>query len=379
MKREQKAVLIVAEWADPRFQRGVAHYAKQAGWHLSLDFIYSNELPWGWRGDGCIAMLGRPEFGEFIRSLDVPIVDVTHQTSSDAPRIHEDDHAIGTLAAEYFLKLGFKHFACYSTDTFEVSKVRRDSFTAEIAKAGHTVSFMEWDRYAKQKGRDWGQRTAWLTRELAALQKPAAVFCIDDRMAVSVIDSCRESDIRMPDEVAVLGVGNLEIACECSAVSLSSIRIDFEALGFQAAELLDGIMSGERPPTEPLLLPPLGVEERRSTYTMALDDPAGREALRFMMDNFAASIGVQDALKASGLTRRQLTYITRKELGIAPAKLLEDIRTKKACELLRTTNFPVKRVAYETGLGTALRLQRIFRRRFQTTPTAWRKGERGRG
>ena len=39
------------------------------------------------------------------------------------------------------------------------------------------------------------------------------------------------------------------------------------------------------------------------------------------------------------------------------------------CELLNTTSYPVKRIAHETGLGTPLRLQRIFRKRFNTTPT----------
>jgi len=73
---------------------------------------------------------------------------------------------------------------------------------------------------------------------------------------------------------------------------------------------------------------------------------------------------------------RERNFVTaiEKELGVTPAKLLEDMRIKKACELLEITNYPVKRVAYECGLGNALRLQRIFRKRFQTTPTEWRRG-----
>jgi len=375
MKKHQKAILIVTEWADPRFQRGVVRYARRSGWHLSLDFIYSNEIPWGWRGDGCIAMVGRPRLGKFVRSLDVPVVDVTHQNAGAIPRIHEDEHAIGVLAARYLLGLGFKHFACYRTDSLDVSMARRDSFAVEITGSGYPMADLLWDRYNAEQGRDWSRRMDWLSRELKALPKPAAVFCIDDRMAVGLIDACRESGIRVPDEVAVLGVGNLEIACESSPVPLSSIRIDLEAFGYRAAELLDRLLSGEAPPSAPVLLPPEGVEERRSTYTLAVDDPSGRKALRFMLDHFTSPIGVRETCEAGGLTRRQLTYITQKELGIAPARLLEDIRIKKACELLSTTNYPVKRVAHETGLGTPLRLQRIFRKRFETTPTAWRKSQ----
>ena len=371
----QKSILLVAEWADPRFQRGVAQYVKEAGWHLNLDSIYSNILPRGWRGDGCIAMAGREALVEFIQSLKVPVVDVTHQTDSPYPRIHEDDHAIGVHAAEYFLNLGFRNFACYRTDPFAVPTVRSDSFAKVIQEAGYPTQHLLWDRYRRKDGRHWKRRKDWLARELGKLPKPTALFCIDDRMAVSVIETCMECGIRIPDEIAVLGVGNLDIACECAAVSLSSIRIDFEALGFQAAELLGRVMDGETPPAEPILLPPGGIEERRSTYTLALDDPAARKAVRFMLDRYTDPITVADAARAGGLSRRQLTYATSKELNTGPARLLEDIRFKQACELLRTTNFTVERAAYETGLGNALRLQRIFRKRLNTTPSAWRKGK----
>ncbi len=371
---KQKSVLFIAEWVDPRFQRGVAKFAKQAGWHLNLDYIYTNEFPVGWRSDGCIAMAGRPEFTQFIQSLKVPVVDVTHQTAGTFSRIHEDDHTIGILAAEYLLSLGFEHFACYRTDSLDVSTVRSESFSQTVAGAGHETSQLLWDRYDSGKQvRDWPRRMKWLTRKLLALPKPTAIFCIDDRAAVNIIDCCRECDIRIPDEVAVLGVGNLDTACECSVVPISSIRIDFEELGFRAAELLDGIMNGATPPSEPVLMPPGGIEERRSTHTLAANDPAGQKAIRYMLDHYSSPIDVQDVARVSGLTRRQLTYIIQKELNIAPAKLLEDIRIKQACELLITTNYTVQRVAMEAGLGTALRLQRIFRKRFDSSPRSWRK------
>ncbi len=363
----------MAEWADPRFQRGVARYAREAGWHLNLDSIYSNILPRGWRGDGCIAMAGREALIEFIQSLQVPVVDVTHQTDSPYPRIHEDDHAIGVLAAEYLLNLGFRNFACYRTDPFAVSTVRSDSFAEAIQEAGHPTHHLLWDRYRRKDGRHWKRRKDWLARELAKLPKPAALFCIDDRMAVGVIEACMECGIRIPDEIAVLGVGNLEIACECAAVSLSSIRIDFESLGFRAAELLGRVMNGETVVAEPALLPPGGIEERRSTYTLALDDPTASKAVRFMLDHYTDPISVSDAAKAGGLSRRQLTYTTGKELNIGAAKLLEDIRFKHACELLKSTNYTIERVAYEAGLSNALRLQRIFRKRLNTTPSTWRR------
>ena len=371
-----KSVLLVAEGSDPGFHHGVAQYARQAGWHLNIDGVYSDDLLWGWGGDGCIAVVKSDRILSFSESLEIPVVGVTYERPDVFTRIHEDDEAIGKLAADYLLGLGFKHFASYRTGPQDVGEIRESSFVSAVKKAGAQVTPLFWKRPAKPKGKDWAQRNTWLARKLKALSKPAAVFCIDDRMAVTVIEACQDSGIRVPDDIAVLGVGCLEIASACCGVSLSSIRVDFRKLGFQAAELLDRVLDGEKTPTDTVLLAPEGIEERRSTYTLAVDDPAARKAIRFMLDNFTSPIGIPEMLEVAGITRRQLTYITEKELNRTPARLLEDTRIDKACELLETTNFPIKRVAYETGLGNALRLQRIFRKRLQTTPTDWRRGAR---
>jgi LacI family transcriptional regulator len=372
--KKQKSILLITEWADPRFHHGVALYAKEAGWHLTLDYIYSHILPWGWHGDGCIAMAGRPDIMKFVRSLKIPVVDVTHQQKcTHLPRIHEDDQAIGALAADYFLRLGFKNFAWYSTDSFDVSTVRHNSFVARLKEADYTSVPLLWDPKNSKGPGGWAQRKKWLTRELKKLPRPTAVFCIDDRMAINIIDACMDGGISIPNEISVLGVGNLNIACECSGVPLSSIRIDFESFGYQAASMLDKILNRVPIHPAPVLLSPLGIEERRSTYTLAVSDPAGQKALRFMLDHFTSPINIDDIAKAGGITRRQLTYIIHKELNEGPAQLLESIRIKKAFQLLKDSNYTVERVAYETGLGNALRLQRIFRKLYKTSPGRWRK------
>ena len=371
---KQKSVLLLAEWLDPRLERGVARYAKQANWHLNLDFAYSRDLQIeGWQGDGCIAMAGRPAIAEALKKLNAPVVDMTHQTDETYARIHEDDCAIGRMAADYFLKLGFKNFACYKTDNYPVASMRNQSFAARVAEAGHSSTNLLWRYQTRGTLSSWVQHMTWITSQLEKLPKPLAVFCIDDRGALNIIDACSSSRIEIPDAVSVLGVGNLEMACQCAAIPLSSIQIDVEALGFQAAEILDRIMAGETPPSKPILLEPLGVEERQSTHTLAVNDPCGQQVIRFLLDNYRSPIDIQDVARACEITRRQLTYITKKELNTNPAQLLENIRIKKACELLMTTRFKVERVAIEAGLGNALRLQRIFRRRFNTSPAVWRK------
>ena len=362
MAKHQRSILLLTEWADPRFYHGVARYAKHANWHLNLDAVYGRDLPTDWKGDGCIHMVQSKEALDFIESLNVP-----------CPSVGGDAAREGREAADYFIQLGFHHFACYTTErSAPMSQARLGGYADRLEELGFSATTLAWDKTGSEKGAAWDDRKQWLGGELKRLPKPVAIFCVDDRMALSLVEACMDAGIEIPGEVAVLGVGNMELACECSAVPLSSIRTDFEAVGYEAAAQLDRILDGEQVP-QPFILPPAGIEERRSTYTLAVDDPRGRTALRFMLDNFHRPIGVNEIAEAGGLTRWQLTTITRQDLDTTPTRLLEDTRIKKACELLTTTNYPIKRVAYETGLGTALRLQRIFRKRFQTTPSAWRK------
>ena len=363
MKNHQRSILLLTEWADPRFYHGVATYAKQAGWHLNIDYIYTGALPKRWKGDGCVHFVGSQEARDFIDTLDVP-----------HPCIVGDPVGSGTEAADYLSGLGFCHFAFYTSDANGViSMARHEGYSKRLEALGFTATTMAWSKTGSDDDLEWDERKAWLVGELTKLPKPAAVFCTDDRMALRIVEACMASNIDVPGDVAVLGVGNLELACECSAVPISSIRIDFEKMGYESAAQLDRILDGET--GKHIVIHSAGIEERRSTYTLAVEDPAGRRALRFMLDHCHEPIGI-DAIAAAGkMTRWQLSYVTGKELNTTPGKLLTDVRFKKACDLLRTTNYPVKRVAYETGLGTALSLQRLFRNRLKTTPTAWRKAQ----
>ena len=374
MSAKQKTILLITEWGDPRFLRGVAGYARAAGWHLALDCIYGHELPWGWQGDGCLASAGRPDIAEFTQSLGIPVVELYYpQEGRTFPTIHEDNTAIGAMAADYFLNRGFKHFACYRTDTGVFSNDRLDGYRQALGQRGYPVTELLWRGKRTKKAAQWSERKSWLVRELDKLPKPVALFCIDDRMALNVIEACEEGGLSVPHDVSVMGVGNLNLAGECSRVPLSSVCIDFEAFGYRAAELLDGVLDGRAAPEESVLVQPIGIEERRSTDTLALCDPAGQKAVRFMLEHFTEPINSAIAARAAGLTARQLTYITKQEFGIGPAKLLEAIRVRKARQLLLATDYTIEHVASDSGLANRVRLQRIFQRRFKTSPAAWRR------
>lgn len=357
----QRSILLLTEWGDPRFIHGVARYAKQAHWHLNIDYVYGRTLPNTWVGDGCIHLIESKEASAFIAKLNLP-----------TPRVKVDSASNGIQAADYFMGLGFRHFACYSTSYHAgAAPSRVGAYQQRLDDHGFSCTEIHGGRMRVGDEVEWEVRKNELIKELTALPKPTAVFCVDDRMALRIVEACMACDIDIPNEVAVLGVGNLELACECSAVPISSIRINYETLGYTKAAQLDEILDGAA--SEEIIIPSEGIEERQSTHTLAVQSPAGRKAFRFMLDHYNRPISLEEICKAGGITRRQLNNIAQNELNSSPGKILEGLRVKQACELLLYTDYPIKRVAFDSGLGTALRLQRIFRKRFQCTPSVWRK------
>ena len=86
-----------------------------------------------------------------------------------------------------------------------------------------------------------------------------------------MLDACRRIGAAVPDQVAVLSVDNDEYLCGLSLPSLSSIDLNSEQTGYQAAALLDRMMEGKRPARHLPEIAPAGVVVRRSTDVLATD------------------------------------------------------------------------------------------------------------
>ena len=108
----------------------------------------------------------------------------------------------------------------------------------------------------------WEQEQDDVARWLATLPRPLGVLAGNDIRGLQVLDACRRIQLSVPEGVAVLGVDNDEVLCELSDPPLSSIDQDLGRIGYEAAALLDRLMSGETPTAAPILVEPLGIVAR---------------------------------------------------------------------------------------------------------------------
>ncbi len=357
--------------------RGVARFARDHNWHVTFDF--DDPFPKHWKGDGVITLLGlRQDMWRRLRHLRVPIVDLAESRPDIAlPRVTMDNAAIARLAAEFFLDRGYRHFAFVHRWEMGVSRRRRDCFRAALVERGHRCHVLSWQRERQRRPDTREQRHRWLVRRLSAMATPLAVFARDNE-AVEVIEACFAADLAVPDEIAVLGVDNSEMICDCLRVPLSSIDNNLERVGYEGAALLDRLVRGEAAPSSPLYIPPAGIVERRSTDNLAADHPRVQTALRFIRDHSHELISMADLVKHVAMSHSGLEKAFREHYVRAPMEELRHTRLTHAMRLLRETNEKIAAIARLTGFQTSQNLCRTFRHQLGLTPKQYRAARQDR-
>ena len=373
----KRTVLLALTSSHHGFFRGVARYAREHRWHLVADMIYTAKIPVGWRGDGIISFIGyRDDLAEFILSSKLPAVEISMvRNEIPLPRVEGDSDQIGRLAAEHFLERGFRNFAWAPMLDDVLNAERHRGFAGRLARSGcacHPLPPAD-SRHGDPAARDWTARRKVLMQELKRLPKPLAVFGYNDCVAAEIIDACEDAGLLVPEAVAVLGVDNDALICECIPVPLSSVCHDLEGMAYQAAALLDRLMAGRKPPRKTLRIPPKGLVTRRSTDILAVENLQVARALRFIRDRYAnAQLGVDDVVAATDISRRPLEKAFRHELKRSINEEIVRVRMNKVRELLANTDVKVVDIAALCGFSRPNHLFRTFRRLHGTSPKAYR-------
>lgn len=158
---------------------------------------------------------------------------------------------------------------------------------------------------------------------LAALPKPMGILASNDVQGAQVSEYCRQLRLRVPDEIAIVGVDDDDLLCELSRPSLSSVALPGERIGYEAAVLLDKWLLGSSPDESVVVLPPAGVVVRQSSDLLAVPDAHVSAAIRFIHEHADQPIRVPDVLrevpvKSGFRDGRQLSIIYRRETGLTP-------------------------------------------------------------
>lgn len=367
--------------------RGIFEYVRLYGpWGLNIvtGGIHEQKLPdfKFWKGSGVIANSYSREMADAIVAARLPTVifdlndewQETWYALSQACQVQCDSVATGKMAADYLIQKGFSSFAFVGeTNGINWSRWRKDAFIQRLAEAGFSCHICPDPCLGK---RAWELERKAVIRWLRKLPKPIAIFAAHDARGRQLLDACLAADIRVPYEAAVLSVDNDPLICETCIPSLSSIRMDVEAAGYAAAELLDKRMFGtlkRHAQKETKTYPPLEVVSRLSTQTIHVNDKLVIEALEFIRINAGLNIRVSDVADHVAVSPRWLEKRFECVLNRSVIDELKRVRMETILRLVSQTMQPFDHIAKKCGFASVNHLRKLFREERGQTMSACRE------
>jgi LacI family transcriptional regulator len=379
--REVAVILSLNRDYDRKIAVGISRYAHQAGdWRIYLEDEPRNKLPAvrDWHGHGVIADLDEERVQDFVRGLPVAVVGVGGFSSpvfrpANVAYVATDNAEIGLLAADHLLERRLRHFAYCGiphSPATSWSQAREQAFRTRVREAGSTCTVFRgryrrpfhWDAMLDDLG-------AWLIRQ----PKPLGLMACDDPRARHVLLACRRSSIRVPEDVAIVGVDNDRIMCEMVQPTLTSIEQGSEQVGYEAASLLDRLMRKHRQDSPFLTVPPAGLIARQSTAIDRLDDAVVAEALKFLKEHFAEGIDPDLVAKHVHLSRGMLDIRFHRAISRSIHAEIRRLRLDLVYQLLTTTDLTIKIIAQRAGYSSVEYLSNDFRRAFGRPPGTFRR------
>jgi LacI family transcriptional regulator len=358
--------------------RGIASYASTKPWTLRVVGVNEKDIDErDTRWAGIIVQAATAQQARRFHSLysspkrRTPVVNISSSLAdTQLPTVITDDVAVGRLGAEHFIRVGYRTLIFYGPDRRAFVRNRYDGFAARCTDSAIDVPFLA--------------EPAELTHALRLLPKPLAVMGCNDRAALEVLDACRPLSLRVPDDVAVLGVDDDDLVQALAYPPLSSVNTARDRVGFEAAAMLDRLIqsltanssASSSPDPSRILVAPKGVVARRSTDATAIADQDVAEAARFIHANAARPISVDDVATAASISRRQLERRFRTALG---RSILDEIvrqRVDRARQLLLDSQLTLEQIALASGFASASYFSVVFKRTTGSTPQKYRDAYR---
>lgn len=340
------------------FLQGVMSYVRShQDWiidfedHRTFDPLPANLLEGRW--DGVIfRSVTMPAGGELKKRMRYPCPTVELLGDSPATEVRGDANSVLELAVRHAEECGYNKIAFYSNFNCFWMQVRSNLLTdlcrqhgigcilsPDIEKQNIILPTFEWTLEDERKLLAW----------LPTLPKPVIICAIFDHQGVQIINACKKLSFSIPNEVAVLSIGNNQRLCEAISPTLSSIDLVSFQIGYESARLLDLKMNGQPLPELPITIQPSGLIHRESTPTAQIKDKEIAQAIAMIRDNAIFGLSVRDIHNQLQIAPRTLERGIKKALGRTPKSEIIRVRLEHAVRLIETSDVSVSEIARLSG------------------------------
>lgn len=373
IRAKQILVSVSASLAGGRpIALGIARYAEEhGGWDLQiaeettpLDTLTKAAH----LADGILLASPSDERLAAVTPAAKPLVAVATEQSS-IPRVLTDDLNIGRTAFAHLRSLGLSSFASFGLSGSPFSTRRQDGFHAAPAASSRryprtVYNTIRADPHEYQIFRDF----------LLSLPRPCGAFAVTSWLAAVIIREAQLLGISVPQDLAVVGVTDDDIACELSRPRISAVDDRAAAAGYESARMLDLILRGDSFPTDtPLIVPCGSVVVRASSEVLSVDDKDVRAAVELIRREALGPFRVSDVLARVPASRRKLERAFASKLGRSMHDEIVRVRIEEVRRLLKNTDKPMKEIASLCGFSDDSKLSTAFRRSTGLTPRDYRR------
>ena len=356
--------------SQKRFLTGVAEVVQpNPNWTVVFDLTPEQLTLERWRQyeeDGIVGAIvcetDIPDLDAIIMQTKTPLVifGATRKTkgSTFAPHgfVMADDVGIGVAGAKHFLSFGHARSYGYVPDPGDAgwSRGHLEGFKRAIQEAGGTVNVFSGAPQGLERSR---QLREWLV----SLPKPAAVMTACDTLGLETIAACKSAKIAIPQQVAVLGVGDNAFIDEFQEPSLTSIGGNGQEVGRQGAKLLGSLMRARKPwKTRTIQSKAIRVVQRNSTGPVAPAAHLIRRAMEYISDNAGRDIKVADVVNHCHVSRRLLDLRFRQFEGTSVNAAILEARLAEVKSRLLLSELPFSKLAASCGFDNPYYLKKLL-------------------
>jgi Transcriptional regulators len=326
----------------------------------------------GWKPDGII--MRDTLITKELLKLKIPTIFAPHGSvyPRNIPVIITDSSSIAKMASDHFIEKGFKNLAFCGYDSFEWSEQRKSYFNRFNNEAGfRTYNYVSSKRF---RPNDWEKEQQHVCRWIKDLPKPVGIFACNDDRGLHILEVCKLMNLKVPEDVAVIGVDNDLMVCEFGYPPLSSIALNIESAGFEAAKLLDKMMSsGNKMKGRKIIATSSHILQRQSSDILAVDDKEVAQAIQFIKDHAKNKILIKDMLRTAGIGRRALEKRFRNTIHRTIYHEIQQVRIESISKLLIETDLPISQITSLYNFTDAEHISRFFKKEKGMSMREYRK------
>ena len=357
---------------------GIRRYAALRGWEvaciarnwkrrLDIRSVLKLHDPLGVVVEGAARKFAYPPrlFGQ------VPVAYIEYpagEVAGKAPNVVVDDTAV---AAAAFRELSLGKPAAFAAvghmNPHLFSRLRIRAFRRQCAECGCRcrVFSSRWREPASS-------HEERLARWLAKLPRNTAVFAATNAAAAAVTRAAAAAMRHIPKDISLVAFGDIPEICENASPPITSIRFDFERMGFVAARALSCR-------SRDMAIGPLLVTRRKSTSGRGRHEPWVLKAVEIIRAEACGGLDIGNLVRrletetGSPVSRRNFDRRFCEAVGHTANEEILSVRLETACALLSQTDTPVMAIPDFCGFGCYRTLDAVFRSRFKMSMRLWRE------